>query len=84
MFEIKQISSLPKNFFVFVDEATSEKFFFVEKMYKEWKSQENCFAQKGEALFAAYEDGLAVAVCGVNIDPSLFPNDSTSYSQSRS
>ena len=50
-------------------EARREGFRFVERFCDEWRSGVNRFSQAGEALFAAFEDGQIVGICGLNRDP---------------
>jgi GNAT superfamily N-acetyltransferase len=50
-------------------EAAAEGFDHLAKLRDEWHSGAARFDRSGEALFAAFRDGRAVAVGGVLIDP---------------
>jgi GNAT superfamily N-acetyltransferase len=50
-------------------EARAEGHNFIERLVKEWTSGENRFDAPGELLCGCIEDGVLVAVGGLNRDP---------------
>jgi GNAT superfamily N-acetyltransferase len=52
-----------------VAEAREEGYDFIETLVDEWASVENRFDAPGETLCGHLEDGLLVAVGGLNLDP---------------
>jgi GNAT superfamily N-acetyltransferase len=50
-------------------EAREEGYDFIETLVEEWASAENRFDAPGEALCGHLEEGLLVAVGGLNLDP---------------
>lgn len=52
-------------------EARKEGYNFLETLVNEWLSGENCFNAPGEILCGHLDNGLIVAVGGLNRDPFL-------------
>ena len=52
-----------------IQESRAEGFAFVARLTSDWRSGENRFDRRGEALFVVDEGGEVVAICGLNIDP---------------
>ena len=50
-------------------EAIVEGYDFIETLVEEWESEENCFDLPGEVLYGCMDQGLLVAVGGLNLDP---------------
>ena len=50
-------------------EAREEGYDFIETLVEEWASAENRFDASGEALCGHLEEGLLLAVGGLNLDP---------------
>jgi GNAT superfamily N-acetyltransferase len=50
-------------------EAREEGYNFIETLVEDWASARNRFDAPGEALFGHVEEGLLVAVGGLNCDP---------------
>ncbi|MGC2401483.1 MAG: GNAT family N-acetyltransferase [Acidobacteriaceae bacterium] len=50
-------------------EACAEGYDFIETLVTEWATGENRFAAPGEALCGHFDDGLLVAIGGLNCDP---------------
>ena len=50
-------------------ESESSGYRFLRRLVDEWESGVNRFDQRGEALFAAMEEGAVVGLCGLNVDP---------------
>ncbi len=50
-------------------EARAEGYRFIDTLVEEWVSAQNRFDAPGEALCGHLEDGLLVAVGGLNLDP---------------
>ena len=51
-------------------EACGEGYDFIETLVEEWASAKNRFDAPGEALCGHLDQGLLVAVGGLNVDPS--------------
>jgi GNAT superfamily N-acetyltransferase len=50
-------------------EALQEGFLFIERLIEEWRSGENRFIAPGEKLYGCMDEGVLVAVGGLNRDP---------------
>src|ERR1700761_1374929 len=50
-------------------EACAEGHDFIQTLVEEWASGKNRFDGPGEALCGHFEDGVLVAVGGLNVDP---------------
>lgn len=50
-------------------EAQEEGYVFVETLVREWESKTNRFQAPGEVLCGCLDDGVLVAVGGLNCDP---------------
>jgi GNAT superfamily N-acetyltransferase len=56
-------------------EALQEGFLFIERLWKEWQSGDNRFAALGEVLYGCTDQGVLVAIGGLNQDPFVGPPD---------
>jgi GNAT superfamily N-acetyltransferase len=69
-FTVTRLSSITADIFVpLVAESEREGWQFVRRLKTDWETGSNRFDQPGEALFAAWVDGILVGVCGLNADP---------------
>jgi GNAT superfamily N-acetyltransferase len=50
-------------------EALQEGFLFIERLWKEWQSGDNRFTAPGEKLYGCTDQGVLVAIGGLNRDP---------------
>jgi hypothetical protein len=50
-------------------EALQEGVLFIERLWKEWQSGDNRFAAPGETLYGCTDQGVLVAIGGLNRDP---------------
>ncbi len=50
-------------------EALQEGFFFIERLWEEWENGTNRFSAPGEGLFGSMDQGVLVAIGGLNQDP---------------
>src|SRR5882762_5784376 len=50
-------------------EARAERYAFLERLANEWVSGAMLFDPPGEALLAAYSEGVLVAIGGITVDP---------------
>jgi GNAT superfamily N-acetyltransferase len=50
-------------------EAQEEGYDFIDTLVEEWANAQNCFDAPGEALCGHLDQGLLVAVGGLNVDP---------------
>lgn len=67
---IQRVHSLPAEIGeALASAAQQERFKPIQWLQDEWDSGANCFAEPGEAFYAAYAEGRLVGVCGLNRDP---------------
>lgn len=53
------------------DDARAEGFQFIERLFRDWETGQNRFADEGEMLVGAFNGEKAIAICGINRDPYL-------------
>jgi GNAT superfamily N-acetyltransferase len=63
------VQFVPAELVGLVAECESQGFTFLRRLVSDWDTGANRFALRGEALFAAEEQGIIVGVCGLNVDP---------------
>lgn len=56
-------------------EALDEGYKFIERLVEDWSSGENCFDAPGEILCGCTDQGVLVAVGGLNRDPFVALSD---------
>jgi GNAT superfamily N-acetyltransferase len=69
MISVQQISLPFQGFALVHSEARAEGYDFVNSLEQEWSSGQNRFEGPGEALWGCVDNGLLVAVGGLNQDP---------------
>ncbi len=52
-------------------EAQAEGFRFIERLFHDWGTGQNRFAEEGEALVGAVDGEELIAICGINRDPYI-------------
>jgi GNAT superfamily N-acetyltransferase len=62
-------AQLPQGFDVLRAEAASEGYRHLDRLAADWLSGTTRFDRDGEALLAAYRDGVLVGIAGLTIDP---------------
>jgi GNAT superfamily N-acetyltransferase len=60
---------LPADFETMRAEARAERYAFIERLANDWVSGAMLFDRPGEALLAAYSEGVLVAIGGITVDP---------------
>ena len=60
---------LPADFETMRAEARAERYAFLERLANDWASGAMLFDRPGEALLAAYSEGVLVAIGGITVDP---------------
>jgi len=63
------IDELPADFDTIQAEARAEGYRFLDRLAKDWASGAMRFDRPGEALLAAYSEGVLAAIGGITIDP---------------
>ena len=72
MIVIQKLTQLAiEEFQPLIDASTAEGYTFVQKLWDEYQSGENTFADSGAQLLGAYQDNQLIAVGGVHPDPYL-------------
>ncbi|MEM5421215.1 GNAT family N-acetyltransferase [Paraburkholderia ferrariae] len=69
MLSIHQLTDLPSQIGDLEREATEEGFKFFGRLVAEWHTGSNRFDKPGECLLAVTENGILVAIGGLNADP---------------
>lgn len=59
----------PRALTALVAESAAQGLRLVRRLVDDWASGANRFDRPGEALFAAWQGGQVVGVCGLNVDP---------------
>jgi GNAT superfamily N-acetyltransferase len=72
-FKVKRIQNLiTSELFHILEESKKDGFRFLERLVNEYESGKNTFNKQGESLLGVYtEQGVLIAVGGLNIDPFL-------------
>lgn len=52
-------------------DARAEKYAFIDRLLLEWAGNQNRFEAEGEALCGVLDEGIVVAIGGLNCDPFL-------------
>jgi len=65
------VDKLPADFEIVRREARAEGYAFLDRLANDWASGVIRFDRPGEALLAAYSDGVLAAIGGITIDPVL-------------
>jgi GNAT superfamily N-acetyltransferase len=65
------VDKLPADFEAMRAEARGEGYAFLDRLANDWASGAIRFDRPGEALLAAYSDGVLAAIGGITIDPVL-------------
>jgi GNAT superfamily N-acetyltransferase len=65
------IDELPADFDNIRAEARAEGYRFLDRLAKDWASGAMRFDRPGEALLAAYSEGVLAAIGGITIDPMV-------------
>jgi GNAT superfamily N-acetyltransferase len=65
------VDKLPADFEIVRPEARAEGYAFLDRLANDWASGVIRFDRPGEALLAAYSDGVLAAIGGITIDPVL-------------
>jgi GNAT superfamily N-acetyltransferase len=65
------VDELPADFDTIRREARAEGHNFLDRLANDWASGAIRFYRYGEALLAAYSDGVLAAIGGITIDPVL-------------
>ena len=52
-----------------IKESLSQRFRFIERLVRDYRSGTNCFNQTGEALFVALLQDVIIGIGGLNRDP---------------
>ena len=63
------VDKLPADFETTRAEARAERYAFLERLANDWASGAMLFDRPGEALLAAYSEGVLAAIGGITIDP---------------
>lgn len=63
------IGELPADFETMRAESRAEGYAFLDQLANDWASGATRFDRPGEALLAAYSDGVLAAIGGITIDP---------------
>jgi hypothetical protein len=65
------VNELPADFDTIRAEARAEGYRFLDRLASDWASGAMRFDRPGEALLAAYSEGVLAAIGGITIDPIL-------------
>ncbi len=65
------IWDFPRGFDALREDARSEGYKHIERLFAEWQSGENKFEKDDELLLAAFADGELAAIGGITQDPTL-------------
>jgi GNAT superfamily N-acetyltransferase len=72
MIRLERITdALPAGFVAMQTEARAEDHTMLETLAREWKAGTTRFARDGEALVAAYVDGVLAGIGGVTWEPAI-------------
>jgi GNAT superfamily N-acetyltransferase len=63
------VDKLPADFETMRAEARAEGYAFLDRLANDWASGAMLFDRPGEALLAAYSEGVLVAIGGITVDP---------------
>jgi GNAT superfamily N-acetyltransferase len=63
------VDKLPADFETMRAEARAEGYAFLDRLANDWASGAMLFDRPGEALLAAYSEGVLAAIGGITIDP---------------
>jgi N-acetylglutamate synthase-like GNAT family acetyltransferase len=65
----RQISDLPTDIQVLIDESSIEGYRMIQRLKDEWDSGSNRFSKSGEAIWEVRHDGKLIGIGGLNQDP---------------